>query len=283
MANKVQFGLSNVWIATLAFDENNDPVYGIPHRLPGAVNLTLDTSGSTNPFYADNIIYYQASSNQGYTGTLEMALLDEWMRLNILNEVKDQDGVLIENANASTTPFALLYQVEGDQKSARRALYNVKAERTGETAATKTDSTEVQTTSLPITVSPLPNSMDVKAATTSETSPLVFNEWFQSVHLRNGTATGSANLASLTMGSAVLEPAFNPQTLTYTAQTANATNTITATAEDADATITITVNGSTIENGTAATWEDGENSVVIQVVNGTKSQTYGVTVTKTES
>lgn len=282
MANKVQFGLSSVHIAPLTFDENNNPVYGPPHRLPGAVNLTLDTSGATNPFYADNMIYYQSSTNQGYTGTLEVAMLDEWTRINILNEVKDQDGVLIENANASTMPFALLYQVEGDQNSARRVLYNVQAERAGETAATKTDSTDPQTTSINITVSPLPNTMDVKSATTPETDAAVFAEWFKTVHLRNGTATGSANLASLTMGSAVLEPVFNPQTLNYTAATSNATNTITATAEDPDATVTITVNGSTIDNGAAATWEDGENAVAVSVVNGTKTQTYTVTVTKEE-
>lgn len=282
MPNKVQFGLSNVYFALLTFDENNDPVYGTPHKLPGAVNLTLDTSGSTNPFYADNIVYYRASSNQGYTGTLEMALLDEWVRTNILNEVKDQDGVLIENANASTMPFALLYQVEGDQNSARRALYNVQMERSGETAATKTDSSDVQTVSMNITVSPLPNTMDVKAATTPETDSTVFAEWFKSVHLRNGTATGSANLASLTMGSATLEPAFSPQTLNYTATTSNATNTISAAAEDPEATVTITVNGSTIENGSAATWNDGENTVAISVVNGAKTQTYNITVTKEE-
>ena len=66
----------------------------------------------------------------------------------------------------------------------------------------------------------------------------------------------------------------------YTANTTNATNTITATPEDDDATITI-LNGETpVENGTAATWSDGANTVTITVKNGTAQEVYTVVVTK---
>lgn len=66
----------------------------------------------------------------------------------------------------------------------------------------------------------------------------------------------------------------------YTATTANATNTITATPADEDAEVTITVGETEIENGSAATWETGANTVTIEVVNGAVSKTYTVTVTK---
>ena len=90
----------------------------------------------------------------------------------------------------------------------------------------------------------------------------------------------SARLSGLTIGALTLTPTFDPDTTEYTANTTNATNTITATPEDDDATITI-LNGETpVENGTAATWSDGANTVTITVKNGTAQKVYTVTVTK---
>lgn len=67
----------------------------------------------------------------------------------------------------------------------------------------------------------------------------------------------------------------------YTANTTNQTNTITATATDPEAEITI-MNGETpVTNGTAATWQEGANTVTITVKNGTAQKVYTVVVTKT--
>lgn len=66
----------------------------------------------------------------------------------------------------------------------------------------------------------------------------------------------------------------------YAAETANATNTITAVAEDSGAEIAVTVNGEEVSNGSAATWADGENTLAVNVVNGTAEKTYTATVTK---
>lgn len=89
-----------------------------------------------------------------------------------------------------------------------------------------------------------------------------------------------ARLASLTIGSLQLVPAFNKSTHSYTLATSNATNTVTAVAQDAEATISIKLNEETHINGTAATWAAGENTVEITVVNGTETETYTVIVTK---
>lgn len=91
----------------------------------------------------------------------------------------------------------------------------------------------------------------------------------------------SARLSGLTIGALTLDPTFNPDTEDYTAATTNATNTITATPEDDGAAVTI-LNGETpVENGTAATWSEGENTVAITVKNGTAQKVYTVSVTKT--
>lgn len=89
-----------------------------------------------------------------------------------------------------------------------------------------------------------------------------------------------ARLASLTIGTLTLSPAFNKSVFVYEAATTNATNTITAVAKDGEATIEI-LNGETpVVNGAAATWQAGANTVTINVTSGTETETYTVVVTK---
>lgn len=93
----------------------------------------------------------------------------------------------------------------------------------------------------------------------------------------------SARLSGLTIGALTLEPTFNPDVVTYTANTINATNTVTATPEDEKATVTI-MNGETpVTNGQAATWTEGANTLTITVKNGTAQKVYTVSVNKTTS
>lgn len=89
-----------------------------------------------------------------------------------------------------------------------------------------------------------------------------------------------ARLASLKIGALTLSPAFNKSVMVYTAATSDASNTITAIAKDGEAEIEILVNEAPHTNGTAATWEEDENTVEITVTSGTESETYTVTVTK---
>lgn len=89
-----------------------------------------------------------------------------------------------------------------------------------------------------------------------------------------------ADLSSLTIGALTLTPAFDADVTEYTVETSNATNKVTAVAADENATIQI-LNGETeIENGSSASWETGENTLTINVTNGSAEKTYTVTVTK---
>lgn len=91
-----------------------------------------------------------------------------------------------------------------------------------------------------------------------------------------------ATLSSLKIGAKALTPAFDPEVTSYTAATTDATNTVTAVPTDAGATVTVTVGETEIPNGSAATWESGENTVTVTVTaeDGTTTETYTVTVTK---
>ena len=91
-----------------------------------------------------------------------------------------------------------------------------------------------------------------------------------------------ATLSALSIGSQALSPVFASSTVTYTAETTNATNTVTAVPSDAGAEIEVLVNNSKIDNGSAATWQTGSNTVKVNVTaaDGTAKKTYTVTVTK---
>ena len=90
---------------------------------------------------------------------------------------------------------------------------------------------------------------------------------------------GTPTLSALTLGSLTLEPTFDAVVNNYTADTENNSNAVTATAgEGVD--IVITVNGNSITNGTAPTWDTGDNVVSVQLTSATGMNTYTVIVTK---
>ena len=90
----------------------------------------------------------------------------------------------------------------------------------------------------------------------------------------------SARLSGLTIGALTLDPTFDPDVTSYTANTKNATNTVSATPEDESAAVTILNGEIPVTSGQAATWTEGVNTVTITVKNGTAQKAYTVTVTK---
>ncbi len=92
--------------------------------------------------------------------------------------------------------------------------------------------------------------------------------------------TSDARLANLVIGSLTLVPTFNKSIHAYTAATSNATNTITATPMDGEAIISILNGATSVNNGAAATWASGANTVKVTVEIGEETEEYTVIVTK---
>ena len=88
------------------------------------------------------------NNNCGYDGDLELALIPESFRTDVLKETLDSKGVLIENSEVELAAFALLFEFDGDQKHIRHVLYNCSASRPGIEGKTNEDSKEVQTEEL---------------------------------------------------------------------------------------------------------------------------------------
>lgn len=181
MSNKVKFGLKNVYYAIITTSEAGEITFGTPVAIPGAVSLALDAEGETNTFYADDVAYYVTTGNDGYSGTLEIALIPDSFRKDVLGDTEDQNThVMVENAFAEPKPFALLYEINGDQKASRRVLYNCSVGRPGENAQTNEKSKTPQTDTMNLTVSALADG-SVRARTTENTPDAVFKSWFTSV------------------------------------------------------------------------------------------------------
>lgn len=186
-ANKVKFNIKNVHYALLKETKEGKVTWDAPVKIPGAVSIALDAKGEITPFYADGMVYYQTSSNTGYEGDLEMALIPDSFRTDVLMEKKDSKGVLIENSNVETAKFALLFEFDGDQKSVRHVLYNCTATRPSVEGETTEDTKEPTTETLSISAAPLADG-NVKAKTGAETDEAAYTGWYDNVYVSEEAA-----------------------------------------------------------------------------------------------
>ena len=180
--NKVKYNLKNAHYALLTIAEDGTFSYATPVPMPGSVSISLDANGEPENFYADGIAYYVINNNMGYEGDLELAMIPEAFRTDILMEELDSKGVLIEISEVELASFALLFEFDGDQKHIRHIMYNCSASRPGIEGKTNEDSKEVQTETLTIKATPLSTGM-VKAKTGDATDATVYGNWSKAVYL----------------------------------------------------------------------------------------------------
>lgn len=181
MANKIKYGLRNVYYAKVtATDETTGALtYATPVRLPGAVNLTMDAAGEESPFYADDVVYWQGAANNGYSGSLELALIPDAFRKDILGENEGTNGVLYEMADARMHEFALMFEFQGDESATRHCFYRCSASRPGVNGATQEASITPQTETFNLTAMARINDLAIKAKCPASATP--YSTWFDAV------------------------------------------------------------------------------------------------------
>lgn len=185
-ANKVTFGLRNVHIAFFDEEAQEQPTWKTPIPIPGAVRWTPTAEGEESPFYADDIKYYVATSNDGYTGELEMALVPDTILAEMLGWEIDDNGALVENADGKQKPFALMFEVQGDQRNRRFVYYNCQANRPAKEQTTKADTITVNTDVLNLTIVPIEIEGKLRVKNTLElndTNQAAYNSFFSQVYL----------------------------------------------------------------------------------------------------
>jgi len=191
MGNKVKYNLKNVHAAKLTKGDDGNFTYDTPQAIPGAVSISLEAEGDSSPFYADGIVYFRSTANNGYSGDLEIALIPEWFRTEILQEVKDNNGVLVEHSDVTESVyFALLFEFDGDIKAIRHVLYNCTASRPSIESETKEETIEPGTETLSLTADPREDGL-VKSRTGDDTTDSVYRNWYQAVYVpQESAATG---------------------------------------------------------------------------------------------
>lgn len=153
--NKAEFGLKNIHVAFFDVDSVTPPAWEAPIAIPGAVRLTPTPRGDKSEFYADNGLYFEDESNNGYTLEVEIALLPDSVQARMQGWRVDANGGIVEVTNGIKEEFALLFEVDGDVHGRRVVYYNCKASRPSKEHTTTTETKTPQTDVLPLSATPM--------------------------------------------------------------------------------------------------------------------------------
>ncbi len=124
MANKVEFGISELHVGTWTVAQDGTVTMGTPYHQAGAVSFSPEENSEQNTFYADNIAYWSGYSGGTIEGDLEVAMFDDAFKTQFLGYVALADGGLANVKNATKPNVYVAFQVEGDAESRRVIMYN---------------------------------------------------------------------------------------------------------------------------------------------------------------
>ena len=184
--NKVTFGLEKVHIAFFDDQAPQQPAWKTPIPIPGAVRFTPTAVGESTNFYADNTLYFSYTANNGYTAELEMANVPDAVLAEMLGWEIDENGALIEIADAIPKHFALMGQIQGDKRNRRFVFYDCVASRPAKERQTKGESITPATDVLNLTISPIEigGRMIVRGEMElNDSNAAVFNSFFNAVYV----------------------------------------------------------------------------------------------------
>ena len=122
--NKVEFGISNLYVGTYTVDDDGDVTLGSPVAQPGAVSFSPEEQSQENKFYADNIVYWAGYSGGSLQGELVVAKFDDTFKTTFLGYTALDDGGIALIKGATKPNVYIMFQVEGDYESRRVIMYN---------------------------------------------------------------------------------------------------------------------------------------------------------------
>lgn len=149
------YGINKMYYAVRSIGEGGTVTYAAPVRLVGARQVSINAEGSNEKFYADNGVYFIADSNAGRSGSVEVAGLNDQALQDLFGYVTDDNGVVLEDADAHAADVALLFECENDGPNPTRfVMYDVKFTRPSEEHNTKEDSVTPDTITMDYEAAP---------------------------------------------------------------------------------------------------------------------------------
>lgn len=151
MANKVEFGISNLYVGTYTVS-GSTVTLGTPYHQAGAVSFSPEESSEKNTFYADNTEYYTSYTGGTFEGDLTVAKFDDTFKTTFLGYIEKTDGGIGIVKNAEKPSVYIMFQVEGDDQSRRVIMYNCTMGGISREYATIEETKEPTTESISVTV-----------------------------------------------------------------------------------------------------------------------------------
>ena len=153
MANKVEFGISQLHVGTYTVADDGTATLGTPYHQKGAVSFSPEEQSELTNFYADNIVYWSGYSGGSFEGDLEVAKFDDDFKTSFLGYRALANGGGIANVkNANKPNVYIAFQVEGDAESRRVIMYNAQLGAITREFATIEEEKEPATETLAVTV-----------------------------------------------------------------------------------------------------------------------------------
>ena len=185
MANKVEYGFRKVHYAVIT-ESGGTITYGDPVDMSadgsGAISISLAPAGEQNDVYADDVIWFSETTNQGYEGELVLTKVSDNFKKDVMGMVQDTKGSLVESADAVFKNFAMCFEVQGNEKPTRTWYYYCSVARPTENANTKEAQTTPAQKTLTIKAMPRPTDHKVKIShTKSGTTDTTFDDFFDEV------------------------------------------------------------------------------------------------------
>lgn len=150
--NKVEFGLSNLYVGTYTVAAGGTVTLGTPFHQVGAVSMTLDVESEENSFFADNVKYWSGYTDNGFTGSIEVARFDTDFKTQFLGYQTLTDGGVAQIKGATKPLCYVCWQAEGDVEARRCIMYGVSLGAIAREFSTIEESKEPVTESIDITV-----------------------------------------------------------------------------------------------------------------------------------
>ncbi len=188
--NKINYGLKKVYYAKITEESETGTEYATPVAIPGAVNASLKKNYERTAIPADDDPEYAvAVDNKGYDGEFEFTNLPQSFYTDCLGFEVDESTIK-ESADGKPCPFALLFEMDGDQQKRRHVFYRCMATPPDLDTATKGDRMEAKTTKISISATPAKDTRIIKRTTITEDGQ-VYSKWFETVQTSGGTVVGS--------------------------------------------------------------------------------------------